>query len=93
MKVHFKLILPILCLNILISCTNSASKKSEEKVDTTSKSAVLSVKAFQKSMDGKNTDLYVLKNKNGAEAAFTKGQFVDTAYSSPSYLKEFFFKK
>ena len=71
MKVHFKLILPILCLNILISCTNSASKKSEEKVDTTSKSAVLSVKAFQKSMDGKNTDLYVLKNKNGAEAAFT----------------------
>lgn len=28
-----------------------------------------------------------------AEAAFTKCEFADTAYSSPSYLKEFFFKK
>ena len=28
-----------------------------------------------------------------AEVAFNKGEFVDTAYSSPSYLKEFFFKK
>lgn len=28
-----------------------------------------------------------------ADAAFTKGEFADTAYSSPSYLKEFFFKK
>lgn len=28
-----------------------------------------------------------------AEVAFTKGEFADTAYSSPSYLKEFFFKK
>jgi tRNA threonylcarbamoyladenosine biosynthesis protein TsaB len=28
-----------------------------------------------------------------AEAAFTKGEFADTAYSNPSYLKEFFFKK
>jgi tRNA threonylcarbamoyladenosine biosynthesis protein TsaB len=28
-----------------------------------------------------------------AETAFTKGEFIDTAYSSPSYLKEFFFKK
>lgn len=28
-----------------------------------------------------------------AETAFIKGEFEDTAYSSPSYLKEFFFKK
>jgi len=28
-----------------------------------------------------------------AEVSFTKGEFADTAYSSPSYLKEFFFKK
>jgi len=28
-----------------------------------------------------------------AEVVFTKGEFADTAYSSPSYLKEFFFKK
>ena len=35
----------------------------------------------------------ILDNIQLAEAAFTKGQFEDTAYSSPSYLKEFFFKK
>ena len=35
----------------------------------------------------------ILDNIQLAEAAFTNGQFEDTAYSSPSYLKEFFFKK
>jgi hypothetical protein len=35
----------------------------------------------------------ILDNIQLAEVAFTKGEFVDTAYSSPSYLKEFFFKK
>lgn len=35
----------------------------------------------------------ILDNIQLAEAAFTKGEFEDTAYSSPSYLKEFFFKK
>ena len=71
MKPHFKLILLILCLNMLIACTTSSSKKQEQKVDTTSKTDVLSPKAFQTSMDGKNTNLYILKNKNGLEAAFT----------------------
>ena len=35
----------------------------------------------------------ILDNIQLAESAFTIGEFVDTAYSSPSYLKEFFFKK
>ena len=35
----------------------------------------------------------ILDNIQLAEDAFTKGVFEDTAYSSPSYLKEFFFKK
>ncbi len=35
----------------------------------------------------------VLDSIQLAEMAYTKGEFVDTAYSSPSYLKEFFFKK
>ena len=35
----------------------------------------------------------ILDNIQLAEAAFTRGLFEDTAYSSPSYLKEFFFKK
>ena len=35
----------------------------------------------------------ILDNIQLAEAAFTRAQFEDTAYSSPSYLKEFFFKK
>ena len=35
----------------------------------------------------------ILDNIQLAEVAFTRAQFEDTAYSSPSYLKEFFFKK
>jgi tRNA threonylcarbamoyladenosine biosynthesis protein TsaB len=35
----------------------------------------------------------ILDNIQLAEDAFTRAQFEDTAYSSPSYLKEFFFKK
>lgn len=35
----------------------------------------------------------ILDNIQLAETAFTHTQFEDTAYSSPSYLKEFFFKK
>jgi aldose 1-epimerase len=61
----------MLCLNILIACTTRSPKNPEEKVDSTSKAAILSPKAFQKSIDGKNADLYILKNKNGVEAAFT----------------------
>ena len=34
----------------------------------------------------------ILDNIELAEAAFAKGLFEDTAYSSPAYLKEFFFK-
>lgn len=35
----------------------------------------------------------ILDNIQLAEDAFKRGLFEDTAYSSPSYLKEFFFKK
>lgn len=35
----------------------------------------------------------ILDNIQLAETAFTRGLFENTAYSSPSYLKEFFFKK
>jgi aldose 1-epimerase len=71
MKLHFKLLVPILCLSMLISCTNSSTKNPQVSDESISKSVVLSQKEFQKSIDGKNTDLYILKNKNGVEAAFT----------------------
>jgi hypothetical protein len=35
----------------------------------------------------------ILDNIQLAEDAFKRDLFEDTAYSSPSYLKEFFFKK
>ena len=35
----------------------------------------------------------ILDNIQLAESAFNNGEFENTAYSSPSYLKEFFFKK
>jgi aldose 1-epimerase len=71
MKLHFKLLVPMLCLGMLISCTTSSTKNPQVSIDSISKSAVLSQKEFQKSIDGKNTDLNILKNKNGVEAAFT----------------------
>ncbi|WP_245704396.1 aldose epimerase family protein [Daejeonella rubra] len=71
MKVHFKFSLLLLCLYSLSACNTSSPKKPEEKTDTIAKTDVLSPKAFQKSIDGKNTDLFILKNKNGVEAAFT----------------------
>jgi len=71
MKIHFKFPLLLLCLYSLSACNSKSLKNSEDKTDSTQKAVILSPKAFQKSIDGKNTDLYILKNKNGVEAAFT----------------------
>jgi len=71
MKIHFKFLLPLLCIYSLSACNSSSLKNSDDKTDSTLKAVILSPKAFQKSINGKNTDLYILKNKNGVEAAFT----------------------
>lgn len=66
-------------LALLASCNSSSSK--ETTTDTTGVSKVTTVdtgsnvipakKNFETTIDGKPTDLYVLKNHNGMEAAFT----------------------
>jgi aldose 1-epimerase len=61
----------MLCLNMLIACNTNSQKNSEEMADTIVKAYVFTPEAFKKNIDGKNTDLFILKNKNGFEAAFT----------------------
>ena len=68
---HRKLILPCFCLLALIACNSTTNKDSEISTDSSSIFNLQSKTAFQKIIDGKNTDLYILRNKNNAEAAFT----------------------
>lgn len=71
MKLHFKFPLLLLSLFCFSACSSSSLKNSGDKGDSTQKVDVLSPKAFQNSLDGKSTNLFILKNKNGVEAAFT----------------------
>lgn len=66
-----KLILPCFCLLALIACNSTTNKDSEKSSDSSSILNLKSKTAFQKIIDGKNTDLYILRNKNNVEAAFT----------------------
>jgi len=66
-----KLILPCFCLLALIACNSTTNKDSGKNSDSSSILNLKSKTAFQKIIDGKNTDLYILRNKNNAEAAFT----------------------
>jgi aldose 1-epimerase len=65
MKIYFKLPVLLIWLSTFIACENQSKKKSEDKAD------LLTSKAFQRTVEGKNTDLYILKNKNGVEAYLT----------------------
>ncbi|TFF39592.1 aldose epimerase family protein [Mucilaginibacter psychrotolerans] len=69
---------PILALAIagsaILAACNQSAPKSNTMADTTS--TALAVKlpeasAFERTIDGKKTELFVLKNKKGAEAALT----------------------
>jgi aldose 1-epimerase len=56
------------------ACNNNAGDAKEASNDTATASAPAGMpdrKAFQDSIDGKPTDLYVLKNKNNMQAIFT----------------------
>lgn len=50
---------------------NQATKTDSTGTDSTSTTVTLDSTKFQKEIDGKKTNLYVLKNKNQMEAAFT----------------------
>ncbi len=69
------LMLQLLCAVSLVSC-NNGSTIDEAKTNTSDSSNTSTVslpdrKGFQDTIDGKPTDLYVLKNKNNVQAAFT----------------------
>ncbi len=56
----------------IIACNNSTKQKiSENSSDSTKQATLPSKQAFQKTIDGKETDLFILKNKNGLQAAIT----------------------
>jgi aldose 1-epimerase len=64
----------------LASCNNSTSTRKENGVSASTNQTAAAVdsgsqipdkKNFETTIDGKRTDLYVLKNHNGMEAAFT----------------------
>ena len=67
------LLLFVIISAIAVSCNNPDTKPGSTANDTTSKQAVSlpDRKAFQDTIDGKATDMYVLKNKNNMQVAFT----------------------
>lgn len=68
---HCRTILLSIGLLTLFACNNVPQIKSAATSDTLNKAISLSGKSFQKTIDGKKTGLFILKNRNKAEAAFT----------------------
>ncbi len=71
MKNFIKLCLFVLSV-LTIACNNNSNSQATQNVDSTEvENPQLQPQAFQKTIDGKKTDLFVLKNKNNMQAAFT----------------------
>jgi len=64
------LLLP-LCILSLAACNQSAKKapSSQSMTDSTTTATLPPSSGFEKTIDGKQTHLYILKNKNGVQAA------------------------
>ncbi|HEY4323870.1 MAG TPA: aldose epimerase family protein [Mucilaginibacter sp.] len=62
-----------LCILSLAACNQPAKKASTDTTMTDSTTTVMlpASAGFEKTIDGKQTHLYILKNKNGVEAAVT----------------------
>ncbi len=60
-------------LMVAVSCNNSTQKTAAPVNDSTSKNNTMfpAASAFQQTIDGKQTNLYILKNGNGMQAAIT----------------------
>jgi aldose 1-epimerase len=71
MILHSKLIPLCFCLLVLFACNSAREKHSGIATDSSSINNKPFKTAFQKNIDGKNTDLFILRNKNHTEAAFT----------------------
>jgi aldose 1-epimerase len=70
---HFKIILVMSAVIISSGCNNGTQEPGDKDNSSTQneESKLPSKVAFQKMIDGKQTDLYVLKNKNNIQAAIT----------------------
>ena len=74
MKLKFAIPVLPFCVMAMVSCNSSSNQRSaaDSLQDDTAKMASLPDKlAFEATIDGKKTDLYILKNKNNMQAAFT----------------------
>lgn len=67
--------LPVAVVAIIISCNNGNNNENanatEDSAVTKTPAGIPDKKNFEAAIDGKQTDLYVLKNHNGMEAAIT----------------------
>jgi aldose 1-epimerase len=69
-----KLMLPVFIAATIMSCNNNSDNNGNASEDSTaakSSAGIPDKKNFETTIDGKQTDLYVLKNHNGMEAAIT----------------------
>lgn len=71
MKLYPTLITSAICILLLASCNPSTKKAGQETVVEANQIAIPDQKGFDGVIDGKKTALYVLKNKNKLQAAFT----------------------
>ena len=71
MILYSKLIPLCFCLLVLFACNSAKEKHSGMAADSSSINNIQFKTAFQKNIDGKNTDLFILRNKNHVEATFT----------------------
>jgi len=71
-KSFFAIFLPV-CALYLAACNQSAKKSTTASTMTDSSASVIlpPSSGFEKTIDGKQTHLYILKNKNGVQASFT----------------------
>ncbi len=72
LKNHFALFLAVSIL-YLAACNQSAKKTSatSNMTDSTTQLTLPPSAGFEKTIDGKHSHLYILKNKNGVQAAIT----------------------
>lgn len=70
---HLKKLILMLTSFSFAACNESTSPASEQHADsaTSTVAPLPSRAAFQQTIDGKSTDLYILKNKNNMQAAIT----------------------
>lgn len=74
MKILFKtLCVQAVIVPALVACNASGSAKNSASIDSIQNAAVmvLSEEAFRDTIDGKSAGLYILKNRNRVQAAFT----------------------